>query len=237
MPLRVEDATRPRRTRATWNGTAPIARTGHSAVWTGSEMIVWGGNDDATFNTGSRYSPATDTWSPTSVGANVPSARYQHTAIWTGTEMIVWGGQAASRLNTGGRYNPTTDSWAATSTGTDCPTGRIPSPAVWTGTEMLIWGGFVAATVNTGGRYAPATEYMDGNIRRPGHRAGGSQPEHGGVDRIGDDRPGEAGTQAASTSIPGGAIDRRRTRGFPPPFRRANRRGEAHTPPYGRATR
>ena len=31
----------------------------HSAVWTGSEMIVWGGEDISsfTFNTGGRYSP------------------------------------------------------------------------------------------------------------------------------------------------------------------------------------
>jgi N-acetylneuraminic acid mutarotase len=35
---------------------APDARVSHTAVWTGSEMIVWGGNDDFNyFNTGGRY--------------------------------------------------------------------------------------------------------------------------------------------------------------------------------------
>jgi hypothetical protein len=28
---------------ATTTGNAPTARVGHTAVWTGSEMIVWGG--------------------------------------------------------------------------------------------------------------------------------------------------------------------------------------------------
>ena len=41
---------------ATSTTNAPDARDSHTAVWTGSEMIVWGGTDDASnFNTGGRY--------------------------------------------------------------------------------------------------------------------------------------------------------------------------------------
>ena len=38
--------------------TLPMADTAHTAVWTGSEMIVWGGFD-GTFrlNTGGKYNP------------------------------------------------------------------------------------------------------------------------------------------------------------------------------------
>lgn len=36
---------------------APSARDYHSAVWTGTEMIVWGGNDGSGTNTGGRYTP------------------------------------------------------------------------------------------------------------------------------------------------------------------------------------
>jgi hypothetical protein len=103
----------------TWdNGTlddVPDARQSHTAVWTGSLMIVWGGaGAGGDRNTGGRYDPATDTWSPTSlVGA--PSARSNHTAVWTGTEMIVWGGFGGASLDTGGRYDPATDTWTATS--------------------------------------------------------------------------------------------------------------------------
>ena len=35
-------------------------------------------------DTGGRYNPATDSWTPTSTGPGVPSARHDHTAVWTG---------------------------------------------------------------------------------------------------------------------------------------------------------
>ena len=51
---------------------APSARGGHSAVWTGSEMVVWGGFDgNLDLRTGGRYDPATDTWKPTRTAASV----------------------------------------------------------------------------------------------------------------------------------------------------------------------
>ena len=62
---------------------APSVRASHTAVWTGSEMIVWGGGTFPDFNTGGRYDPATDSWRPTST-LNAPSARERHTAVWTG---------------------------------------------------------------------------------------------------------------------------------------------------------
>jgi hypothetical protein len=52
----------------TWTATtttgAPTARTGHTAVWTGTEMIVWGGTTSSGYgnNAGGRYNPATNTW-------------------------------------------------------------------------------------------------------------------------------------------------------------------------------
>jgi len=77
---------------ATSTTSAPTALQKHTQVWTGSEMIVWGGLNDTTwFNSGGRYNPTTDTWAVmTATGA--PSARAYHTAVWTGSEMIIWGG-------------------------------------------------------------------------------------------------------------------------------------------------
>ena len=145
---------------ATSNVSAPNARDGHTAVWTGGEMIVWGGADLSTyFNTGGKYNPGTDNWTATSI-VSAPDARDGHTAVWTGAEMIVWGGRnniSPYYLNTGGKYNPGTDSWTATST-TGAPTGRAFHTAVWSaGTEMIVWGGQVSITfdTNTGGRYNP----------------------------------------------------------------------------------
>jgi hypothetical protein len=135
----------------------PSARSGHTAVWTGTEMIIWGGAEQ---NTGGRYDPALNTWTPTSTGANVPTGRSDHTAVWTGTEMIVWGGIDASQteLNTGGRYDPLTDTWIQTSTATNVPEARFNHTAVWTGSEMIVWGGESFHLLDTGGRYDPALD-------------------------------------------------------------------------------
>src|SRR5207253_11784 len=77
---------------ATSTTNAPEARAGHTAVWTGSEMIVWGGRSSGGYlNTGGKYNPATDSWIATS-STNAPTGREFHTAVWTGSEMIVWGG-------------------------------------------------------------------------------------------------------------------------------------------------
>src|SRR5712692_8307189 len=46
---------------------APTARNDHTAVWTGTKMIVWGGQD-TTFtnvNTGGQYDPAGNSWTAT----------------------------------------------------------------------------------------------------------------------------------------------------------------------------
>jgi N-acetylneuraminic acid mutarotase len=147
--------------RATSISNAPVARLSHTAVWTGSEMIVWGGYNGNELNTGGRYNPTTDSWTATSI-TNAPDIRYGHTAVWTGSEMIVWGGYFFDGnwhwLNTGGRYNPAPDSWTNTST-THAPSGRRFHSAVWTGSQMVVWGGYDGnSDVNTGGRFDPATD-------------------------------------------------------------------------------
>jgi hypothetical protein len=80
----------------------------HTAVWIGSEMIVWGGLSFSGgvhyLDTGGRYNPATNSRISTS-NTNTPLGRASHAAIWTDAEMIIWGGtNGQSALNTGGRY-------------------------------------------------------------------------------------------------------------------------------------
>src|SRR5207253_3025481 len=122
----------------TWTPTslinAPAARLNHTAVWTGSEMIVWGGGDGSNvFNTGGRYNPSTDSWAATST-TGAPTARAVHTAVWTGSEMIVWGGGSGGGIhnNGGGNYNTTTRSWTTTSNA-NAASPRTPHTAVETG--------------------------------------------------------------------------------------------------------
>ena len=91
---------------ATTTSNAPSGRSGHTAIWSSNEMIVWGGSNTS-FNilrTGGRYNPVSDSWSATST-TNAPSARSAHTAVWTGNKMIVWGGSNdVNDFNTGGAY-------------------------------------------------------------------------------------------------------------------------------------
>ena len=113
----------------------------HTAVWTGSEMIVWGGYDGQLFEHRRKIQPSTDSWIATST-TNAPDGRDVTQRSGPAVEMVIWGGFNASSgvLNTGGRYNPGTDSWIATST-TNAPAARERHTAVWTGSEMIVWGG------------------------------------------------------------------------------------------------
>lgn len=138
----------------TWVSMSPAsqARFLHTAVWTGSEMIVWGGGaNDTTIDTGERYNLATNSWSPVSQ-TNAPSKRSMHTAVWTGSEMLVWGGVTSSStlLNDGGRYSPQTNTWSSMST-TNAPEARSGHMAIWTGSRMVVLGG----GKTNGGRYNP----------------------------------------------------------------------------------
>lgn len=146
-------------------GGAPTGRTEASAVWTGSEMIVWGGNawpSGLALADGARYSPATDTWLPTSL-SNAPTPRFFHTAVWTGTRMVVWGGTIGQpyndKLSSGGQYDPSTDTWTATSQAGG-PSPRIRHTAVYTGSRMIVWGGngYYGSPENTGGVYDPIAD-------------------------------------------------------------------------------
>ena len=76
----------------TTTASAPTGGELPTAVWTGTEMIVWGGYsyDGANheLNTGGKYNPGTNNWIATST-TNVPAGRDTHGAVWTGSEMIV----------------------------------------------------------------------------------------------------------------------------------------------------
>jgi Kelch motif len=122
-------------------------------------MIVWGGQTDlgGRTNSGARYNPATDTWTPTST-TDAPRARRSHSAVWTGTEMIVWGGERPGRSPEGAAYDPATDTWRRISRSP--LVNRTEAASAWTGREVLVWGG-----VNGGGRLRDGAAYDPGNDR------------------------------------------------------------------------
>ena len=141
---------------------APFARPGfgYSGIWTGSKMIVWGGN---TSSVGKMYDLQTNTWQNMST-INAPISRSFHQAVWTGSKMLIWGGSVpfANFANTGGIYDVATDSWTSMST-QNAPSGRFECSMVWTGKKLLIWGGIIYlgnnyVSTNDGGTYDIITD-------------------------------------------------------------------------------
>ena len=123
---------------------APIdGRIAAGVVWTGREMIVWGGvergGSPALASDGAVYDPAADAWRliaspPTGVLGDVGSA-----AAWTGDEAVFWAGNSPDGPAAGAAYDPEADTWRELADGPLGP--REGYSAVWTGTELLIIGG------------------------------------------------------------------------------------------------
>jgi hypothetical protein len=131
-------------TTGTWRiiAAAPIEGRGDPAsVWTGTEMLVWGGNaSTATVADGAAYNPATDTWR-TLAPAPIPDVARPATA-WTGDEMLIVSGMRAvagggTPVSDAAAYNPVTDTWRTIAS----PIGTFTPPypqATWTGDSLLM---------------------------------------------------------------------------------------------------
>jgi N-acetylneuraminic acid mutarotase len=97
QPLGLDSGGRYNRAANTWTPLpttgVPATRTQHTAVWDGTQMIIWGGHNGTNeIATGGVYDPSAHVWrAMTSTGA--PIQRVGHTAVWAGTEMVVWGGR------------------------------------------------------------------------------------------------------------------------------------------------
>ena len=107
-----------------------------SGVWTGKEVILWGGLSwsgmgvRAAPANGAAYDPEADTW------RMLPDApigsRHLHQATWTGREMLLWGGWTSIRPKppaAGAAYNPKTRTWRA----------LAPSPMNWATGATSVW--------------------------------------------------------------------------------------------------
>ena len=122
-----------------------VVRERASAVWTGKELLVFGGSSGGVYlQQGRAYNPADDTWRALET-VGQPSARHNHAAVWTGGLMIISGGEGDSEFfgdnsaycETGAAYNPVTNTWTPLAT-TNSP-GSLGYPAaVWTGSSMVL---------------------------------------------------------------------------------------------------
>jgi len=133
---------------------APSPRADATAVWIGTEMLVWGGLGNP--GTGGAYDPATNTWRALPA-AGALSPREHATAVWTGSEMLIWGGAGPDGwLGDGAAYKPQTNTWR-TLPNEGAPSQRAAHTAVWTGSEMIIWGGQGPSWRGDGAAYNPQT--------------------------------------------------------------------------------
>jgi hypothetical protein len=147
----------------TSNAGAPSLREAHSAVWTGSRVLLWGGwNGGTYFDDGATFDPSSSlagVWDAMST-AGAPTPRRDHRAVWTGHQMVVWGGcgdQACATLYAdGGRYVPdfAGGAWRPIPA-TSALTARKGFSMVWTGTEVLLWGGDDGDRLGDGVRGTP----------------------------------------------------------------------------------
>jgi hypothetical protein len=165
------------------DANTPTARWGHTAVWTGTKMIIWGGaNATGLIGDGASYDPVAGSWTLISPSPT-PTARYDHTAVWTGDvtkTMLVWGGYGFDSmalpdyLADGAIYDLGSSTWAGLGTAGNPPTRRSQASAVWTGMNMLVWGGVDSTGyLGDGAKYASGTWFPISNLA-PAPRAGHS---------------------------------------------------------------
>ena len=134
---------------------APIAgRLSPGAVWTGKEMIVWGGatkeaaRGPVPCNTctsdGAAYDPATRTWH--AIAKSPPGVQGGASGVvWTRATMVVWASNSPDGPVGTAVYDPSTDSWRRLPAG---PLGRREGySSVWTGKELIVVGGSLGDTL------------------------------------------------------------------------------------------
>jgi len=118
-----------------------LPRYHHSALWTGEQLIVFGGintHGSRTTN-GLIFDWQSKSWERLS-DEKAPGARSGHSAVWTGEDMIVFGGEGDdAMLPDGSAYSITSDSWKRIPGVKIAP--RAYHAALWTGSDMIVWGG------------------------------------------------------------------------------------------------
>ena len=148
---------------------APSPRAGHGAVWTGTQLVVFGGGGPGSSSdiagSGGTYDLATQQW--VSLRSEMVIDRIGHTATWNGHEMLIFGGRSKRLLTYLGQvfaFDPGSSRWTGINSAFD-PGPRMGHSAVWTGSSLIVWGGY------TNNRYGPVdqrnTYLADGGIFYP----------------------------------------------------------------------
>ncbi len=141
----------------TWRAvpTRPTAALHDASIWTGSQLVVWGGSGSGcagAIGTGSAFVPG-GAWSSISMSGapsgrwfttipNCPAEAWQTVAMGATQEMFVWGGHTGPTTysNTGARYQRIANAWRSIAAPPAGIVGGAELPmVVWTGTVVLGW--------------------------------------------------------------------------------------------------
>jgi len=142
-------------------GIIPWRVAYHTAVWTGTRMVVFGGQDHNANpnNYGYEFDPATNSWDSIndSYALDAPQSRYRHASVWTGTRLLIWGGVSfSSSYITDGKSMHIADGTTQPMATTSEPSARSGMEFAWTGSKLLVWGGGNSTTMlNDGGIFTP----------------------------------------------------------------------------------
>jgi len=142
---------------------APIsARFQQASVWTGDEMIVFGGYDGAgggSADGAAAYSPATGSWrrlaDPPDDVSGAP------VAVWTGSEVVAFGGPPEGGTH-GAVYDPQADEWRPVASSVLGTAVSSVTHANWTGTQVLLVGASGPRGERGAALYDPATDRWTG---------------------------------------------------------------------------
>ncbi|WP_304452567.1 hypothetical protein [Nocardiopsis sp. YSL2] len=128
---------------------APLdLREEHSLVWSGSEVLVWGGHGAGgqhdSFDDGAAYDPASDSWRE--LAASGLESRTRHSALMVGDRMLVWGGFTPTHSGgadahvaaDGAFYDPDDDTWEPIAR---APEGRTLARGVVADGHVVFGGG------------------------------------------------------------------------------------------------
>lgn len=191
---------------------APDGRLWPSAVWTGTQVIVWGGElgDAHQTKTGAMYDPALGAWEAMGV-TGAPPRNKRMTTAWSGGTMLVFGG----RDDGGGNveqsifgFAPGPNIWAKEATPL-APLGRSNAFGAWTGSAFLVWGGLNAVqwALGDGGLYNPNTKIWTYVVAETASSARGEIPyETGWSAWTGSSLVIMGGTDGVSTTYDDGVV-------------------------------
>jgi hypothetical protein len=145
----------------------PISRrAGQVATFTGSEMLIWGGDRNGHQIDGAAYNPEKNSWRPLPPSPLVSSAGV--IGAWTGKEWLLvqagWPEAPQRASGQGAAYDPATNSWRRIADARLRPAWA--AAAVWTGVSLVIIS--FSDDGASGGQYDPAANRWSRVPENPG---------------------------------------------------------------------